>query len=283
MKKSWNKQTWLLFTLIALGLLFVIISSTGLFKPKNVFLVALTDTGLKTLGFSFISTALVTYLKSKSEDTNIEEISKKLSEVKDKVEQFSVNKRIKKGKHLKDEFPRMLKESVTEDDGIIRIDVKGMELYNFWKDQKDVIMNEMKHFHIRLLVQDPLSKSFEEMVLNEGVNNDQIKNHIIQMTKEIDKIKKEESIFNNKDRIIEVRWLSFPASVTMTRVNNQMYVRTRLMNANNMNDLHFFEKYYKDDLPFETFSTLFEMEWNNYDEEPCEAKKHKKELCGDEN
>lgn len=280
MKKSWKKQTWLLFSLILIGLLFVVLSSTSIFASKNALCRAFLDTGLKTLGFSFISTALVTYLKTKSEDTNIEETNKVLLEVKDMVNQFSVNNRIKVGKHLKYEFIDMLNESATKLDGIIRIDVKGMELYNFWEDQKYTILNEMKHFQIRLLVQDPYSKSFNEMALNEGVNKELITHHIIQMTKDINKLKKEGK-FNNTDRKIEVRWLSFPASVTMTKVNNQMYVRSRLMNANNMNDLHFFEKYKEGDTPFTTFSALFDMEWKNFEEEPCLAKKHLKEHCGD--
>ncbi len=280
MKKGWDKQTWLCITLILIGLFCVVISSTGVFKfnPKNVVLIALTDTGLKSLGFSFISTALVTFLKSKSEDTNIEEINKLLIEIKNN--QFSVNQRIKIGKHLKDEFPCMLKESVTELDGIIRIDIKGMELYNFWEDQKEIILNQMKRFHIRLLVQDPFSDSFEKMAINEGVNQQKITNNIVHMTKAINELTKNGTL-NDTDRKVEVRWLSFPASVTMTKVNNQMYVRTRLMNSNNMNDLHFFEKYYQGDMPFDTFSTLFEMEWRNYEEEPCLAKKHLEEYCID--
>lgn len=176
----------------------------------------------------------------------------------------------------------MLQESATELDGIIRIDVKGMELYNFWNDQKETILNKLSKFHIQLLVQDPYSKTFDEMVRNEGINKEKVTANIIALTKEILKLK-EDCVLNDTDRSIEIRWLSFPAAVTMTKVNNQMYIRARLMNANNMNDLQFFEKYKKGDLPFDTYSQLFETEWKSYDEPPYESKNNLRNNCIDNN
>lgn len=202
--------------------------------------------------------------------------------MKDTIKQFSVNERISTGKHLKKQFPEMLQESATDLDGIIRIDVKGMELYNFWTDQKETILKKLGKFHIRLLVQDPYSKTFDEMVRNEGINKEKVTANIVDLTKEILKLKKD-GILNDTDRLIEIRWLSFPAAVTMTKVNNQMYVRARLMNANNMNDLQFFEKYKKGDLPFETYSQLFEVEWKSYNEQPYESKNNLRNNCIDNN
>lgn len=121
-KKSWRKSTWLIVCLVAIGTGMVVLSESGLFASNTGIIKSLTDTGLKSLGFSFISTALITFFKEKSEDTNIEDIktdlsimqsstkdisektTKALLEMSDTIKQFSVNERISTGRHLKNNF-----------------------------------------------------------------------------------------------------------------------------------------------------------------------------------
>ena len=302
-RKTWKKSTWLLIVLIVLGIALVVISelinNSNINNSDRDMFNNILYMGLRTLGFSFISSALITALKEKTEDIKIEDIKNdlaemqkntknisektisSLTEMKNTVKQFSVNDRIVNGRHLEEQFPEMLQESVTDLDGIIKIDIKGMELYNFWKDQKDVILG-LNKFHVRLLVQDPFSDTFVKMVRNEGINQEKVTSNIQAITKDIFKLEEEGKI-NNTDRKIKIRWLSFPASVTMTKVNNQMYVRARLMNSNNMNDLQFFEKYQKGDLPFNTYSKLFNIEWDSFDESPYEAKNNLRNYCIDNN
>ena len=60
---------------------------------------------------------------------------------------------------------------------------------------------------------------------------------------------------------IEIRLLDYPASVTTTRINSMLFVRTRLINQTSLSDNSFFEKYTEGDYPFETFKKYFEEAW----------------------
>lgn len=88
-KKSWKKSTWLIVCLVAIGTVMVVLSESGLFGSNTGIIKSITDTGLKSLGFSFISTALITFLKEKSEDTNIEDIKTDLTTMQNSTEDIS--------------------------------------------------------------------------------------------------------------------------------------------------------------------------------------------------
>lgn len=152
----------------------------------------------------------------------------------------------------------MYYSSKVDSDATVYIDVNGVELYNFWREQKSFIL-QLPKYKVRMIVQNPFSPHFSDMMKNEIMNEESAKDNILKLTREVKRLN--ESGNNN----IEIRWMSFPASITMTRVNNQLYVRARLINATHRDERHFFEKYITEDKPFSTYIQYFEDAWEKFE------------------
>lgn len=255
MKKSWSKDTWSQIVLIAIGIILMAVSAIPLLKEA---LNGIPTTVCLSLGCSLVGSAIASFFHSKAEDVNLADVNASVAEIKSYVKQFTPNERIVIGKHLRGQFKTMYNESKKGNDDVVYIDVNGVELFNFWRDQEEFILN-LRRFNVRLIVQNPYSKHFSDMMENEIMNEDYAKKNIIDLTKKIKKLNESGKLGNNH---IEIRWLSFPASITMTRVNNQMYVRSRLINASHLDDYHFFEKYTEGDIPYSTYQEYFNDAWN---------------------
>lgn len=262
-EKVWSKMTWLNIVLLSLGLIFILFAAlTEVYSFSSVL-----KTVCYSLGCSLISTSIINYFRSKAEDVKLEDIEKKVVEMQKYYKHYIPNNRIVIGTHLNREFPRMINNS--NSDEVLYIDVLGIELNNFWNDQNLLLLGR-KNIKLRMIVQDPDSIYFSDIIKNEEFNEKIIRNNIYNLTKRIYSL----SLNPKNNQKIDIKWISFPASVTITRVNEQLYVRSRIINSSHNDEYHFFEIYQKGDKPYDTFMKYFNDLWNKEDTD-CEIHQKK--------
>lgn len=221
------------------------------------------STLLLSIGCSLIATGISGVFYGITQEHSVEEVHDLVRGIDCTLNRLmegkSVNARIITGKHLKDVFPQMISEESKKNKKLY-VDVIGMELFNFWKEQGEELFKHEK-IHVRLIVQDPNSPHFKGMTTNEQVDSQVVQKNIEELTKEIEELKPR----LKRTQKIEIRWLYFPASATVTRVNDQLYARTRLIDSTHLDNGNFFEKYIAGEIPFQAFCDYFKNAWQQWD------------------
>lgn len=270
---KWSSTRLASMFIVACGVICIIASPivsyllTGDEKEREIG--AVLSSVLLSVGCSLIATVFCTYISNKSQgkDTNdIYSLVKKIYEATPKI-------RIVEGAHLKNEFPKML-DNVSINYPL-KVDVIGLELINFWNDRLDEIRTQdnrrillYPNLTLRLLVQDPKSIHFHDMMANEQLPESTVRDNILKVTKNVWEIQSQLS----KHQKVEIRWVNFPSSITITRVNEELYVRTRLIDEHLISDEDdFFEKYKKGEKPFSTYMRYFDNAWNLWEDTRFEA------------
>lgn len=236
-------------------------------KLQNVFL---------SIGSSLIATAVASFLLDLAQEHDISEVYKLAKDTYNDLSRFTetlnVNGRIVPGRHLKEIVPQMVNQELKKNE-FLEVDVIGLELYNFWNEQGTSLLKHDK-IHIRMIVQDPEAPSFKAMIENEQVSADVVKTNIRNLTNTVRKL--QTSL--GSDQKVEIRWLYFPAAATITRINEQLYIRTRLIDSAHIDDDNFFEKYVQGERPYNAFRDYFENAWNQWENQQYptlkEARKH---------
>ena len=252
MKNSWKKTSFAMLSILFLGLLLCVVSA---FMVKN----NVWFTAIVSIGCSLLATAISSYLMDKTQDTTIDELKQLIMEQDNKIKKIGkdTNDRIFCGRHLRQVVTDALKQYSSGPE-TLEIDVMGMELINFWTEQRERLL-ACPNFKLRMLVQDPHSEIFELMAINEQVSYSTTKSNIEKVTKDVISY----SVGLSKKQRIELRWLYFPASATLIRINDTVYVRTRLIDSSHVDDDHFFEKYEVGDIPFYSFKHYFSNAWKH--------------------
>lgn len=205
---------------------------------------------LLSIGTSLIASSLSTAYLKVYDNHKDREMDDEFSEIKLLLKNSVPENRVHFGRHLKNVFLDMLKDYKYKDK--IHIDVIGLELYHFYSDQfKNLEKYSQKK--VRLIIQNPCGHCFENIIYNEGRNFNTIVKNIVTLT---DKIKE----YNEKSQSkIELYWIDYPASITITRVEDSMYVRPRFLKEGEGDDDIFFEKYTTDDRRnFNVYMNFFE-------------------------
>ncbi len=210
-----------------------------------------------SVGSSLIATVVSSTILDWAQEHDIEEVYKLVRGTSQEMSRIakgmSVNGRIKQGKHLKDAFPQMVEEE-NRLRKKLEVDVIGMELFNFWAEQSENLL-KMGNLQLRMIVQDPDSPFFQGMADNEQISAQIARDNIRGLNDKISKLTL------GKSQKVELRLLSFPASATVTRVNKQLYIRTRLIDSAHFDDDNFFERYVEGEIPYEAFKNYFNNAW----------------------
>lgn len=218
---------------------------------------------LLSIGCSLIATGISGYFYGIAQEHSVEEVHDLVGNIDCTLNRLmegkSVNARIITGKHLKEVFPQMIAEESKKSNKLY-VDVIGMELFNFWKEQGKELF-KYEEIQVRLIVQDPNSPFFKGMTTNEQMDSQVVQRNIEELTREIQELKPKLKTTQE----IEIRWLYFPASATVTRVNDQLYARTRLIDSTHLDNGNFFEKYVAEEIPFQAFCDYFKNAWQQWD------------------
>lgn len=210
-----------------------------------------------SVGSSLIATVVSSTILDWAQEHDIEEVYKLAKNTYQELSRIAkgmnVNGRIKQGKHLKNVFPQMVEEE-NKLGKKLEVDVIGMELFNFWTEQSENLL-KIGNLQLRMIVQDPDSTFFQSMADNEQISAKIAKNNIEDLSDKISKLTL------GKSQKVELRLLDFPASATVTRVNKQLYVRTRLIDSSHFDDDNFFERYVEGEIPYEAFKNYFNNAW----------------------
>lgn len=233
--------------ILAIG---VAIIAIGMYYEKN-------RTVLVSVGSSLIATVVSSAILDWAQEHDIEEVYKLAKdtyhELSGIAKGMNVNGRIKVGKHLKNTFPQMVEEEMKVGRKL-EVDVIGMELFNFWTEQSENLL-KIGNLHLRMIVQDPDSPFFQGMADNEQISARIARDNIADLYQKISKLNL------GKSQKVELRLLYFPASATVTRVNKQLYIRTRLIDSSHFDDDNFFERYVEGETPYESFKNYFNNAW----------------------
>lgn len=206
---------------------------------------------LLSIGTSLMASSIATVYLKVYENHKDREMDDKFSEIKLLLKNSSPENRVHFGRHLKNVFLDMLEDYKYKD--MIHIDVIGLELYHFYNEQFHNL-EKYRQKKIRLIVQNPCGHCFENIIYNEGRNYNTIVKNIVNLT---DKIKEYNE--NNDKSKIELYWIDYPSSITITRVEDSMYVRPRFLKEGEGDDDIFFEKYTTEDKRnFNVYMNYFE-------------------------
>lgn len=243
-----KKQTGIAkICILAIG---VAIIAIGMYYEKN-------RTVFVSVGSSLIATVVSSVILDWAQEHDIEEVYKlakgTYQEMSRIAKGMNVNGRIKQGKHLKNAFPQMVEEE-TKLGKKLEVDVIGMELFNFWAEQSENLL-KIGNLQLRMIVQDPDSPFFQGMADNEQISARIARDNITDLYQKISNLNL------GKNQTVELRLLLFPASATVTRVNKQLYIRTRLIDSAHFDDDNFFERYVEGEIPYEAFKNYFSNAW----------------------
>lgn len=156
----------------------------------------------------------------------------------------------------------------------LEVDLIAFSLGSFHNEQADLF--ERPGAKLRLIVQDPMSESFKIMAEQEGRDGDVMAREILHITDVV--IARAKDMTNedlqahlkahyrqqHKKGIceVELRWFSGIASITSTRINDIVFVRSRLLNEGGDGAQVFFEKYSStSERCFGAYAAYFSAAW----------------------
>ena len=261
-KNSLGKFSWAIIVVFLVGIVLC------LWKKNNTENNTENNTVFLSIGCSLIAAAGSAFIMDLAQDETIDGLAE-LCETNNKTNKHilekldtlsSPNNRIIRGVHLTDQVYPLIDECIKSGNKL-EMDVMGFELFNFWAAHKEQLSELLKNkkLHLRLITQDPTSPFFSDMTDYEGRKMEKCKENIYDLAKTVKDIR--DNLDENDKQQIEMKWMRFPASITMTRVNNQVYVRARLVDQIYADEISFFEKYYESDRPYQTFMFYFEHSW----------------------
>jgi hypothetical protein len=139
----------------------------------------------------------------------------------------------------------------------ISADIFGFTLRPFCQDWLEYLV-EQGNCHVRLITQDPDSNMFDQVCQQESRNPDLMRIDTLWVR---DRVLAAQSLAK-PGLNIELRWFSGYPTVTMTRLNDVMFVRARFLREATQPRL-FHERYCAEDgLPFRAYLEQFETAWN---------------------
>lgn len=256
--RGWEKPTWAMLVIFLAGIV-CCVSAPSI----NTVHSALSSIML-SIGCSLIASALAAFFMEKSKEGTLEEVEQAINTLSTKLDASqkkldtlqNTNTRIVHGTHLTSTVRPMLDECIRSNSDL-EIDVLGLQLYSFWRDHKEQLLNCRK-LKLRMIIQNPETVRFETIIDYEGYKSENVRENINNLMNEVNDLKTKLSEKQN----IDIRLFDYPASVTITRVNSVMFVRSRLFKQYTYTDYCFFERYVDGDDPFKTFSIYFEEAWN---------------------
>lgn len=245
-KNNHNAWFWIIVvTLLLIGGAIIFAGTyCGESKLENIFL---------SIGTSIVASAIATIYFKIYDNYKDKDIDEKFEELQSIFKNTLPEERVYFGRHLRNVFTSDMLEKYRYRDAI-KIDVLGLELYHFYNDQFNNLQR-YKNMKMRLIVQNPCSKCFSLMIRNEARNYITVVNNIIKLTEDI---KKYNDNITDEDEKIEVFWLDYPSSVTITRVEDIMYVRPRFLKEGEGEEDIFFEKYTSEVRNFRAYTNYFD-------------------------
>ena len=237
---------------LSIGLILLIVG-----EPNSLFFAI--GSSLVAGGFSSIAFSLIKYFDDKQSKLDMNEIRSSMQYVERDLKKLKMGtvaiddplQRCVFNQLLSDEFSNLIKEY--ENDDILSIDIMGLSLYRFYKEQ---FQNIMKHnnVHMRIIVQNPYAESTKVTIQMEGRDEAKIINEIITVSKAV----MEE---NRNNSNIEIRWFNDFPSMTLDRVNHTLYVRPRFLEEASGVQMCFERFTDKDSKVFNIYMNYFEAVW----------------------
>jgi hypothetical protein len=143
----------------------------------------------------------------------------------------------------------------------VTIDIIGLSLNRFYHDQWQELARR-GNVRVRAIVQHPSQHAIEIIVNQEGRNLEAVQEDILKLTKNcmrMSQVRLDAGDIPASE--IEVRWFPGFATITMTRINDLIFVRPRFLNEGR-DWPFFFEKYSRrEELNFRAYEEYFEHAW----------------------
>lgn len=248
------------------------------------------STSIIAAGMTSIFFGFNHYLNEREEDDASYALKKQVEELSDDIDNLNqtledvrslvrvVNDSNKSrifDRHPDDEFLEELKQIHRR--RTIRVDSLGLTLKQFCDDNLKRFIDRGNSV-VRLLIQNPLQATFSMICHQEGREERGMADEVLFVTRQILSLNAQRpgggtqtnvyrspshNTQNNSDpTIVEVKWFDSVPSITFTKLNHVMFVRSRYLNEANEAPT-FFERYYDiEGIPFAAFSHYFELAWN---------------------
>jgi len=156
-------------------------------------------------------------------------------------------------RHPQDEVRDELQQSSEQ----VNIDVVGFTLRPFCQDWLEYLANR-GNCNLRCITEDPRAPMFAEVCQQESRNQQSMEADALWVAQRISEIRRR----SIPGVSVELRWFSAYPTVTMTRINDVMFVRARFLREATQPRL-FHERYCREDgLPFRAYMEQFETAWN---------------------
>lgn len=138
-------------------------------------------------------------------------------------------------RHITDQFTEVV--SCVPEQHPIEVDVVGFSLARFFTEQF-ILLASRPRTSLRIIVQDPQSPAFDLMARHESRAPDLMRQQVAAVTRDFFKLAgvskpRRWRLFSQsaaQSPRIEFRWFQHPATITMTRINEVIFVRPRAMN-----------------------------------------------------
>jgi hypothetical protein len=142
---------------------------------------------------------------------------------------------------------------------LLKIDVMGFSLNRFYSEQWQRL-EQRGNVYVRILIQDPLSPTFAWLAKQESRDIQVMMKDAVELSRSI--MNKVSSCATERNVKLDIRWFSGIPSVTLSRVNDAIFVRARMLNEGKDAPV-FFEHYtIRDGRCFATYSEYFDNAWN---------------------
>lgn len=139
----------------------------------------------------------------------------------------------------------------------VDVDVLGFTLRPFCQDWLEHLVDR-GNCHLRLITQDPRTPMFQQVCSQESRNPDAMRADALWVAERV----AEQLVIGRPTVTVEVRWFTGFPTVTMTRLNDVMFMRARFLREATQPRL-FHERYCAEDgLPFRAYKEQFETAWD---------------------
>lgn len=241
------------------GVLIVVLSSpTGLG--------AAIGTSLIAGGVASIAFAVIRYVDDLSSDSSAMSLRESVGRLEESVlQQQAALDSLRRatasmgGKSLRvyDRHPQdEVREELSLITGLVAMDVLGFTLRPFCQDWLNFLTTRGE-VHLRLITHDPRSDTFDEVCMQESRNPTLMKEDALWVADRV-----LAAVGKHENLKLEVRWASGYPTITMTHLNDVLFVRPRFLREATQPRL-FHERYASEDgLPFTAYLDQFETVWD---------------------
>ncbi len=225
-------------------------------------------TSLIAGGLASIAFAVIRYLDDRASDTTAHSFQQALADLRDNLgHQYEAVNSLRRlagslagqrsrvyDRHPQDEVSDELARSSDE----LVVEVMGLTLRPFCRDQL-ATLEARGRCRLRLLTQDPRGSMFEQVCHQESRDLLTMREDVLWVTERAQQLAEASA----SGLSVELRWIRDFPTITMTRVNDVLYVRPRFLREATQPRV-FHERYaVEEGLPFTAYTGHFQTAWDS--------------------